>query len=75
LTTTKTNNTNSYLFQIIHHLLPKAGSASGRLPCILEADGRNSVSQYDPFGNRTRETITNITDPQASGGSPKAYWS
>ncbi|MBI3773082.1 MAG: RHS repeat-associated core domain-containing protein [Gammaproteobacteria bacterium] len=44
-----------------------------RLETVTEADGRNTVFVYDAFGNRTQETITNLNNPAASGGTPKAY--
>jgi len=45
-----------------------------RLTEVLEtSSGRKTVYQYDNFGNRTHETITNINDAQATGGTPKEY--
>ena len=44
-----------------------------RLTEVVEANGRKTVFEYDDFGNRTRETITNINNPTATGGTPKAY--
>lgn len=44
-----------------------------RLTLVTEADGRRTAYTYDPFGNRTQEHITNITNPNATGGAPKAY--
>lgn len=44
-----------------------------RLTSVIEADGRRTAYEYDPFGNRTRETLTNVHDPEATGGEPKAY--
>jgi RHS repeat-associated protein len=46
-----------------------------RLEAVTEADGRKTVFVYDAFGNRTQETITNLNNPAASGGTPKAYGS
>ena len=44
-----------------------------QLLSVTEEDGRRTVYQYDAFGNRTRETITNLHDPEATGGAPKPY--
>ena len=44
-----------------------------RLTEVVEANGRKTVFEYDDFGNRIRETITNINNPTATGGTPKAY--
>ena len=44
-----------------------------RVTSVLEPSGRKTVFEYDPFGNRLKETITNVNDANASGGSPRAY--
>lgn len=44
-----------------------------RITEVLEVNGRKTVYQYDDFGNRTHETITNINDATVTGGTPKAY--
>lgn len=44
-----------------------------RLTTVIEADGRRTQYEYDNFGNRTKETIDNINDANATGGTPKAY--
>jgi YD repeat-containing protein len=44
-----------------------------RLLTVAESDGRKTEYEYDAFGNRTRERISNIHDPEATGGSPKPY--
>ena len=44
-----------------------------RLTEVLESDGRKTIFTYDDFGNRLTETITNIYDGSATGGSPKPY--
>ncbi|MDH5693424.1 MAG: RHS repeat-associated core domain-containing protein [Gammaproteobacteria bacterium] len=44
-----------------------------RLKTVVEESGRKTEYEYDPFGNRTQERITNVRNPNAKGGSPKAY--
>ncbi len=44
-----------------------------RLKTVTEPDNRYTVFEYDSFGNRTKETITNTQDAAATGGTPKAY--
>ncbi|MEK6750002.1 MAG: RHS repeat-associated core domain-containing protein [Pseudomonadota bacterium] len=43
-----------------------------RLLTVTEADGRYTEFAYDAFGNRTSENITNIKNPTATQGGPKA---
>ena len=46
----------------------------GQCPALfIDLDGRKTAYEYDAFGNRTKETVTNINDAGATGGSPKAY--
>ena len=50
-----------------------AYDAYERVTMVLEPDGRKTVFEYDPFGNRLKEIITNVNDASATGGTPKAY--
>jgi RHS repeat-associated protein len=68
------------LYQTISHTTPQGVTTTSydydawqRLTSVTEATGRKTLFQYDPFGNRTHETITNTTNPGANGGTPKAY--
>jgi len=48
-----------------------------RLTKITYPDNGEACYQYDPdgglFGNRLKETITNVNNANATGGHPKAY--
>ena len=44
-----------------------------RLDTITEADGRFTDYEYDLFGNRTWEKISNTNDANATSGWPKVY--
>ncbi|MFC1747382.1 RHS repeat-associated core domain-containing protein [Pseudomonadota bacterium] len=71
----------SQLYKTVTRVTPTSNKVTAyeydayqRLTTVTEANGRKTVYEYDDFSNRTKETITNIIDANASAtGNQRPY--